>query len=108
MQLGHRGFEIDSLATAGQPSVMIEHVPRTLDPQLHVHDLTGDLLILTDRMPALPALVGITNTSLEQALHRPDRRGQDATALPGHRAGKEKSATAFLAEQVFHRHLAVL
>src|SRR5437762_11954258 len=58
-------------------------------------------------MSALFSLVRITDARLQQALHRPDRTCQDATAFPSHRPREQKSTPTFFAEQVFFRHLAV-
>src|SRR4029453_13596973 len=60
-----------------------------------------------DRLAALFAVVRITDAALQQSLHRPDRAGQDAAALPSHRPREEKSAPPFFPEQIFFRPAAV-
>ena len=75
VQLGHRGLEVRALALVAQPRTTVEHVPGALDAHFHVDDFSGHELELTNRLAELFALLRITDTRLQQPLHRSDRAG---------------------------------
>ena len=67
-----------------------------------------DGLVFPDRPPELAALSRERDGGSEVALHRPEVRREQASALPGHRRLKDRHALALLAQPARRGDAAVL
>ena len=97
-----------ALAFRSNPCALIEQQAAGFETQLHIDDLAGHMLESSDRLTVLFAFVRISHRRFQHAPHRADGIRQDAAALPCHRAGKEKTSAALLADAIGSRHLAVV
>src|SRR4051812_29448534 len=100
-QLGHRGV----LAAVGLVAVdlgarPVEQLARGGRPRLHVGELELHALELGDRLPELPALVGVGDRVVDRALGDPPRLRGDAEPRVVERAERDVHALVDLADQV--------
>src|ERR1700723_1537118 len=111
--LAHIGFGDGSfpqgvLPLLLEPARFVEDQARGLKADIHFGNLAGNGRELANRLAELLTVGSVLQGGLQQPPHHPQMAGENANALPLHRAGKDRLAEALAAQHVLRRDLAIL